>query len=709
MAGQEGPGLSSDNHAPQRFRRWRVTVGEGRYRRWPVWSLGAGHTQVPGPPQRREVPGGTYVGRMVVRAHSVSWLRCLLEDPVSLTRVRRVTVRIDSWHIPQRGWSGRLGPLPQLITHRVRMPAKDHGRAVIDVELRWSVPLRDVLVAILPVLAPLRPTPAPVSADVTAHRTQPRWLGTRRNVTAVPDELPDNPDIRPHDLVLTATGEAPPLPPAEPAEPALTGSDEPSTGELDRPPSAYYGGVLAVSAAGAGRVTAAAGAGSTGQSATTAAGAGSTGQRATVVVNLEPVGVRGRYGPFGPTAPAATLTFGTGRDADRWQILGAEGEILHHGWLGRPYPAAELRSALAEVAVLHCRSLPARQPLAEAALLAELVLAGVLVHAPDLPPACAAHLSGEVAGLFTAALPGERTDPLEWEVLAVRQRRAVMRCHGAPFVLPHLSAGAFPGIVRPPSVSVLLVTKRLEHVAAVLDAIETQTYPNLEIVLCTHGVELSPGLRARVADSTREVQTIALPAGHGFGEAIGETTARARGSLVTKFDDDDTYGPEHVWDLVLARHYSGGTLVGKGAEFVYLQTLDTTVRRDPGAPEAFTSVVAGGTMLISRGDLEEVGGWRPVPRSIDRGLIDRVRRAGGLIYRTHPLGYVYHRHSAGHTWDPGLEYFLRGAGMQWPGLPRHPEFGTAHPAAASEAATDEASEAAPDDVSKFPLRALSTS
>ncbi len=108
----------------------------------------------------------------------------------------------------------------------------------------------------------------------------------------------------------------------------------------------------------------------------------------------------------------------------------------------------------------------------------------------------------------------------------------------------------------------------------------------------------------------------------GFGEAIGRATARARGSLITKFDDDDNYGPEHVWDLVLARLVSGATLVGKAAEFVHLHALDTTVRRQDGRAENYAGVVAGGTMLISRGDLEEVGGWRPVPRSIDRGLID---------------------------------------------------------------------------------------
>ncbi|GAB3810496.1 hypothetical protein [Micromonospora zhanjiangensis] len=138
---------------------------------------------------------------------------------------------------------------------------------------------------------------------------------------------------------------------------------------------------------------------------------------------------------------------------------------------------------------------------------------------------------------------------------------------------------------------------------------------------------------------------------------------------MTKVDDDDSYGVDHVWDLVLARHYSGATLVGKGAEFVHLEDLNITVRRPSGRAEYDGDLVAGGTMLIARGDLEAVGGWRPVPRSVDLGLIQRLRRAGARIYRTHPLGYVYHRRATGHTWDPGQRYFLTTAHTQWDGIP----------------------------------------
>ena len=139
-------------------------------------------------------------------------------------------------------------------------------------------------------------------------------------------------------------------------------------------------------------------------------------------------------------------------------------------------------------------------------------------------------------------------------------------------------------------------------------------------------------------------------------------------------DDDDLYGPEHIWDLVLARHYSGAEVVGKGAEFVYLEPRDQTVRRRMGN-EFYTDVVAGGTMLLAKGDLEAVGGWRPVTRSVDRALLDRVLADGGLVYRTHGFGFIYTRHGDGHTWDPGLDYFARDPVRTWNGLPPYEEFG----------------------------------
>ncbi|MEV0397551.1 glycosyltransferase [Polymorphospora rubra] len=384
----------------------------------------------------------------------------------------------------------------------------------------------------------------------------------------------------------------------------------------------------------------------------------STAGRTTVLVDAQRVNPRGRKaGAYALDAPRVRLEF-------RPSGAAVDGRGLD------PATIATLR----EVGVVECPRVPVNDPVAVAGAFVQVAMTGAVLHVPHLPPTVGDLLDAELRGLVTAAV--DATEPLALEVRSVAQRRAAMRGHGTAFALPAATGAAFPGLRRPPSVSAILVTRRLEMVPAALRAIAAQTYPELEIVLCLHGVEVPAPLRAALSGYGRPIELVEIPGTVSFGEALGVATARARGSLVTKFDDDDTYGAEHVWDLVLARHYSGAALVGKGAEFVYLEAEGTTVRRSAGAAESDAQVIAGGTMLMGRGELEEVGGWRPVPRSVDRGLIDRVRRTGGLIFRTHPLGYTYHRRATGHTWDPGAAYFQENVSGRWPSLPPYEEFGT---------------------------------
>ncbi|MDG4824541.1 hypothetical protein O7635_22055 [Asanoa sp. WMMD1127] len=289
---------------------------------------------------------------------------------------------------------------------------------------------------------------------------------------------------------------------------------------------------------------------------------------------------------------------------------------------------------------------------AGAASVAALCATGVLVDAAALPAPTRALLAPELVAVLDEPAPA--ADPLAIEARSVRQRREALRHHAA-------------ALGEPPTVTAILATRRPELLGPALAMLAGQTYPRLEVVLCLHGVAAPAGLAAALGD--RPHQIVEVPGDASFGTVLGLATARASGTLVTKVDDDDTYGPEHVWDLVLARHYSGATLVGKGSELVFLEDKGTVLRRRSGVPEQFGEMVSGGTMLLAKGDVEAVGGWRPVPRSVDLGLIQRLTRAGGTIYRTHPLGYVYHRRATGHTWDPGEEYFLRNASATWSAIP----------------------------------------
>jgi hypothetical protein len=414
----------------------------------------------------------------------------------------------------------------------------------------------------------------------------------------------------------------------------------------------------------------------------------SGGDGARPMVDVGAADPRGRQ-RYGSGLPSGELLLDS---EGGWEVARvADGTTVVAGRAGEPLDERQ-RAVLAELGLITLQ----RQPRSGAAgsgpdhlihrrdleVVVQLAMTGVVLHAPDLlridaqskgareTPSVAAGEPGrvgpadpptglvaELAEILTTPLPGD--DPLDWEIRSVRQRRAAMRHH---------SAG-----LAPPPVSALLVSKRPQLLIGQVAVLAAQTYPDLEIVVGLHDVDEPTGLHAMAGH--RPLRVIRIPAERNLGEALQATTSAAHAVLLTKVDDDDRYGPEHVWDLVLAHHYSGATVVGRGAEFVYVEPDYLTVRRRMGA-EFYTDTVAGGTITLHRDDLAAAGGWPPVPRHVDRAMLDRVLAGGGLVYRTHPIGFIYTRHGDGHTWQAEKDYFLHDAQRTWRGLPPHAEFGT---------------------------------
>jgi hypothetical protein len=388
---------------------------------------------------------------------------------------------------------------------------------------------------------------------------------------------------------------------------------------------------------------------------------------------------RGRqgYGRHQPTGRLSLERHPGGGVA--WRITRtSDGVVVVAGRVGDPLNDRQL-AVLAQLAMVatptgeRSTGEAAAPPEAWAQVLVQLAATGLVLDVAA-PPGL---LAPELTAVLQASLPARNADPLAWDVRSVRQRRAAWRGHGV-------------GLAEPPAVSALLVTKRPQLVARAVATVAGQTYPNLEIVVAVHGPvagayetehswgQGGAGLREALAPSDldaagRPLRILSVPAARNLGEALSEASAAASGELLTKVDDDDRYGREHIWDLVLARHYTDATVVGKGSEFVYLEPKDLTVRRRMGA-EFFTDTVAGGTIALSRDDLAAAGGWPPVPRWVDRALLDRVLAGGGRVYRTHPIGFVYTRHGEGHTWDADLAYFLPDPLRKWRGLPPYDEF-----------------------------------
>ena len=275
--------------------------------------------------------------------------------------------------------------------------------------------------------------------------------------------------------------------------------------------------------------------------------------------------------------------------------------------------------------------------------LAELAATGVVLHGLDSPLRIEAiHPNLERLLRQPYGVPSW----LERDARSQAQSRMAMRDHAYQL---HLSKDLRRTPAVPPQVSILLSTRRPMDLAAVLAAIGGQTYPNFEVLIACHGSP-APDLSSLPASSLANVADVfEIGADVVFGEVMAQLTARASGELLAKMDDDDLYGPEHLWDLVLAHGYSDAEIVGKLPDRVFFQERNISAFLNYRS-EYYARSVAGGTMLMAKSDLLSVGGWRPLAQAIDKGVITRFRQDGGLVYAASSVGFVYVRHARGHTW-----------------------------------------------------------
>ncbi|WP_211348848.1 hypothetical protein [Nocardioides litoris] len=282
-----------------------------------------------------------------------------------------------------------------------------------------------------------------------------------------------------------------------------------------------------------------------------------------------------------------------------------------------------------------------------------LALAGVPVLDADPPDWL------PVDDLAPGGLPDADAGPedrLRREELAVRQRRAAWAHRSSVAARAPLAATARVRARLHPSVSVVLLLDRPDHLThALAQATRQRRAPTagapdlaLEVLLAVHGLSSDPDLAEEVADvieaaselSGLPVRTLPPPTDSpGPDDASSTGLRHVAGDLVLLLRGEDWWGPHTLVDLLLARAQSGADLVAVPDEVVHVPGTPGgpggTVRRDvptecAGLPEDGRLPAA---LLVDRLALLRLGG-------AITDLPARAARAGWTAYTAHGLGHV---------------------------------------------------------------------
>ncbi|WP_058234940.1 glycosyltransferase family protein [Devriesea agamarum] len=263
--------------------------------------------------------------------------------------------------------------------------------------------------------------------------------------------------------------------------------------------------------------------------------------------------------------------------------------------------------------------------------------------------------SRESAGHIVRALV--RSPELRDRTVHCAQRTIWQRhtySHRAHQVLTAADLGDRAMPLELPTVSALVSTNRPHQLNHLLGSVARQSGVELQLVLVSHGFELDKAATVAQAHELgiADVHVIHMPSDTSLGECLNRAVEAADGDVLTKMDDDDVYGTHYLMDLLYALRWSGATLVGKQAHYMYLADHDATLLRFRDKEHRWTDLVMGPTLTALR-DVFRTHPFTPVSRGEDTQFLRAITADGGSIYSADRFNFTQMRSGlrGGHAWS----------------------------------------------------------
>lgn len=212
-----------------------------------------------------------------------------------------------------------------------------------------------------------------------------------------------------------------------------------------------------------------------------------------------------------------------------------------------------------------------------------------------------------------------------------------------------------------PRVAMVLVTMRPQLLAGCIERFRAERYPNKELIVVMHG-DFDRRAAEGLVQPGESIRFMGVGRERSLGACLNQAIAESDCPYWSKMDDDDIYGANYLYDLMLSRRAHDFHVAGKPPAFAYLQREDA-LYWDPAwadhahlmhaSDEAVNALVAGGTITARREIIDQVPFSETRRGGSDSDFIRRCYENGHGLLATDGFNFVRYRSSDGgfHTWN----------------------------------------------------------
>ncbi|MGP5005142.1 glycosyltransferase family protein, partial [Corynebacterium casei] len=321
-------------------------------------------------------------------------------------------------------------------------------------------------------------------------------------------------------------------------------------------------------------------------------------------------------------------------------------------WIVKPLPYTSMLSAYRGYKVFLNGSSVENNPILFPRETLELLASGTPVV--STPNTALRSLFGDIEVIFAqnvgdaaAAIESLVRSPIARDRIVHRAQQEIWAnhtySHRAVEILRRIGLDSSNSVTEKPFVSVVMATFRPVNLEFALSQIGNQRGVDIEILVGTHGFPGDPG-------TYPGIRFIEFPMSMSLGECLNRLIDEANGQYVAKMDDDDLYGPDYLRDQVNGLRFSGATVVGKQASYLYLEDSEELILRKPWREHLWTEMVLGAT-LVAESQVFRDTRFPEANRGEDTSFLKQVIQKGGRIYSTDRFNYIQVRNTGSHTWQ----------------------------------------------------------